>query len=479
MGCTYCGKEIGTLRLLRDSEFCTSKHRKLYRDRLNKVLGQSLREEAPPGSVAAFITLLLPKECLPHAFPDLSTLGWIVGNQPAEWHFPLIIDPVAGTLPKIIPFHPVDRPAAPRMANEELVELEIAPLTPPSLAAAAPSLLPAALPALLGIPYPAMAAQANGSVGLHAEPAIGQLIPAGGASPSFSAAVPRLPACLTLPSDSPMALGAVIDTPATILAFQATDRPAAICAGDQEIASLPLSSLPLTASALPGIPNPAMAAQAGWSNGLHAEPAIGQMLPAAAASPSFSAAALRLPACLTLDSNSPLALGAAIDSGAQLLPLPASQAADRPATPRTDDQETASSIPSSLHLTASAPLSIPGPAMAAQADELYRLHAEPAIGGMLPAGVAPPSFSAAATCLPVFLTLDSNSPLALAPVIDLVKALPFTRPIARLQFAPAIKRLRRRYRPRCTLLLRRHSVFPGRPWPHKRMSSIGCTPNRP
>ena len=52
MGCTYCGKEIGTLRLLRDNEFCTSKHRKLYRERLNKVLGEALTDVAAPASVA-------------------------------------------------------------------------------------------------------------------------------------------------------------------------------------------------------------------------------------------------------------------------------------------------------------------------------------------------------------------------------------------------------------------------------------------
>src|ERR1700721_2468407 len=99
MGCTYCGKEIGTLRLLRDNEFCTSKHRKLYRDRLNKVLGQALTQELPPGGVADFITLLSPKECLPHAFSDLSPLDWTAGNESAEWHFPLTIGPVAGHLP--------------------------------------------------------------------------------------------------------------------------------------------------------------------------------------------------------------------------------------------------------------------------------------------------------------------------------------------------------------------------------------------
>jgi hypothetical protein len=424
MGCTYCGKEIGTLRLLRDNEFCTSKHRKLYRDRLNKVLGQALTPEVPPGNIADFITLLAPRECLPHAFPDLTTLGWIVGNPPpGEWHFPLTINPVAGKDPKRLTFNATDRPAAPRMADPET---EIALPIPPSLAAAAPSPLPVAptLPALLAIPYPAMAAQANGSVGLQVEPAKGKLIPAGAASPSFSAAAPRLPAWLTLQPYSPLALGPVIDSPAMLL-FHAADRPAALRTGDREIASPMPASLRLTASSLPGIPSFAMAPQANGTFGLQAEAAIGGMLPAGAASPSFSAAALRMPASLTLDSNSRLALGPAIESRAKLLPLQASQAADRPAAPRLADEETAPLMPASLQLAASAPLSIPGPAMAAQANGTFGLEAQPATGKMLPAGVAPPSFSTAAPCLPAFLTLDSNSPLALGPVIDHLKAIPF------------------------------------------------------
>src|ERR1700693_21585 len=119
MACTYCGKEIGTLRLLRDNEFCTSKHRKLYRDRLNKLLGETLTDERRPGPVADFLTAQSPNECLPHAFPDLTPRGWIVGNEPPEWHFPLTIDPVAGHRPKHIPFQAADRPATPRMDDRE------------------------------------------------------------------------------------------------------------------------------------------------------------------------------------------------------------------------------------------------------------------------------------------------------------------------------------------------------------------------
>jgi len=407
MGCTYCGKEIGALRLLRDNEFCTSKHRKLYRDRLNRVLGEALTDGLPPGEVAEFITLLSPRVCLPHAFANLLPMGWTVGNEQAEWHFPLAIDPVAGKLPKRLPFKAVDRPAAPHMADQGAQTIEIATPVPPSmLPAGAPLPAAAPLPDLLRIPYPAMVAQSNWSVGLQAQPAIGQMLPAATASPSFSAAATRLPAQLTLQSNSPLAL--VIDGHAKILPQQAADRPAAARMDDREIALPNSPSVQLAASALPGIPNPAMAAPSNWSVELQAQPAMGTLLAAVSASPSFSATVPHLPACLTLESNSPLAL--VIDGHAKILPL---QAADRPAAPRMDDREISSSVPPSLQLTASALPGIPQPAMAAPSNWSNGLQAQPAMGTLLAAVSASPSFSATAPHLPACLTLESNSPLAL------------------------------------------------------------------
>jgi hypothetical protein len=156
-------------------------------------------------------------------------------------------------------------------------------------------LMPVALP---GIPNPAMAAEASWSDGLHVESAMGKMFPAV-APPSFSTASPRLPACLTLEADSPLALD--LDGLAKLLPFHAADRPAAPRMADQGIASSGTCSLQLFASALPGIFQPAMAAEASWSVGLGATPAIGKALPAGAASPLFSAPAAHLPACLTLE----------------------------------------------------------------------------------------------------------------------------------------------------------------------------------
>jgi hypothetical protein len=430
------------LRLLRDSEFCTSKHRKLYRERLNKVLGEALTDVRPPRSVADFITAQSPSECLPSPFPNLIPLSWDAVNQPAEWHFPLTINPVTGKLPKRIPFQAADRPAAPRMADQPHMadhlsvadllglahqlglvhqELEIASIAP-SPAPAAPSQLPTgatlpALPGLPGIPHPAMAALSNWTAGHGGEPAIGKLIPASAAPPSFSAAATRLPGFLTLDAASPLAPGPVVDSPA-LVPFQAANRPAAIRAGDQSIAPPVAPSLQLTASALLSIPGPAMAALSTWSVGLRAEVAMGKLNPAGAtATPSFLAAATLLPACLTLDANAPLTLGQVIDT--QLLP---SHAADRPAAIRVSDRETAREtappLPASLQLAASALLRIPEPAMAAPATWSVRLQAKAAMGHLIPTGSATPSFLAAAPLLPACLTLDANAPLALGAVID-------------------------------------------------------------
>src|SRR5438105_2006039 len=54
MGCLYCGKQIGPFRLLRDSEFCSSVHRKSYGERLGRALGQIGAPEAAPAGIAHF-----------------------------------------------------------------------------------------------------------------------------------------------------------------------------------------------------------------------------------------------------------------------------------------------------------------------------------------------------------------------------------------------------------------------------------------
>lgn len=62
MNCLYCGKDIGTLRLLRDSEFCSAPHRQSYKDRLGRVLNQISEEQEPPPPLAGFRTIIPPLE---------------------------------------------------------------------------------------------------------------------------------------------------------------------------------------------------------------------------------------------------------------------------------------------------------------------------------------------------------------------------------------------------------------------------------
>ena len=60
MACLYCGKEIGPIRILRDKEFCSPKHRKEYKDRLQRVLVQVGEPETVPRDVAPFQDTLQP-----------------------------------------------------------------------------------------------------------------------------------------------------------------------------------------------------------------------------------------------------------------------------------------------------------------------------------------------------------------------------------------------------------------------------------
>ena len=54
MNCLYCGKDIGALRQLRDSEFCSTPHRTSYKNRLGRVLSRIANSEAPPPPAAGF-----------------------------------------------------------------------------------------------------------------------------------------------------------------------------------------------------------------------------------------------------------------------------------------------------------------------------------------------------------------------------------------------------------------------------------------
>ena len=58
MGCIYCGKEIGPLRIIRDKEFCSTSHRRAYHALLHKAFNSLAEPEPPPAPIGKFIVRL-------------------------------------------------------------------------------------------------------------------------------------------------------------------------------------------------------------------------------------------------------------------------------------------------------------------------------------------------------------------------------------------------------------------------------------
>jgi hypothetical protein len=87
VACLYCGKEIGPLRILRDKEFCSPKHRKEYKDRLQRVLVQVGEPQTVPKGIAPFQDSLRPiigpNRCASAAF-DFSSARH-QAKLPATW----------------------------------------------------------------------------------------------------------------------------------------------------------------------------------------------------------------------------------------------------------------------------------------------------------------------------------------------------------------------------------------------------------
>ncbi len=96
MACLYCGKEIGPIRLIRDSEFCTAKHRKEYQERLRKVLIQVGEPHTVARKMATFATAFpLQDGNLERATAPLNFSTATHSAQIAE-SFNLTIPPVLG-----------------------------------------------------------------------------------------------------------------------------------------------------------------------------------------------------------------------------------------------------------------------------------------------------------------------------------------------------------------------------------------------
>jgi hypothetical protein len=119
VACLYCGKEIGPIRLLRDSEFCSPNHRKQYKDRLKKVLIQVGEPETVPTHIAPFRDTLRP-----HTGPFYKTVASFDFSTakhrtrfPSEWPVALA-EPAAGAF-ALLAFAEEDRVPEARPAEFE------------------------------------------------------------------------------------------------------------------------------------------------------------------------------------------------------------------------------------------------------------------------------------------------------------------------------------------------------------------------
>ena len=210
MACLYCGKEIGPIRILRDREFCSPKHRKEYKDRLQRVLVQVGEPQTVPKGIAPFQDSLHPivgpNQCAAAAF-DFSSAEHSA-QLPTTW--PLAI-PESGVS---------------TFAGLTLTACDLTSRTPASHAEAFPYFGKTAAAALLTLPRPKLGA-------LLLRSTEGHLLsePIALAHPSARTQPPRIqspaPQCLTKNSAD--------------LALPGFALPGADCEEIQRAAELPLS----------------------------------------------------------------------------------------------------------------------------------------------------------------------------------------------------------------------------------------------
>ena len=99
MGCLYCGKEIGPFRLLRDDEFCSSRHRKEYRERLTRGLLQAQSSEFRAHKIAQFEDVLRTRDVLMEALALVEKIHPSITWRIEYSAFPLNVTEVAGKTP--------------------------------------------------------------------------------------------------------------------------------------------------------------------------------------------------------------------------------------------------------------------------------------------------------------------------------------------------------------------------------------------
>lgn len=254
MACLYCGKEIGAIRQIRDSEFCSAAHRKQYGERLSRALGNIGAPEPPPAGIAGFrsdfpvqtgrVTMLPASDAMPHRHTARTGNEWPVNvapplgsnfRTPAQEAVPSTgFTPAPASLdlparirmprprfsgppkPAIPAAYDTPLPAPAPQAAERWIASATAPAVPMLVASLRPSLgmveRPApAIPAAYGTPLPASAPQAERWIATPTAAAVPMAL----ASPRPRVALPERPA---------PAIPAAYDTPLATPAPQAAER---------------------------------------------------------------------------------------------------------------------------------------------------------------------------------------------------------------------------------------------------------------
>ena len=137
MGCLYCGKEIGPIRILRDREFCTPAHRERYRERLGRALDRAGENQLQPPGLVDF-AIAWPTREGSHRFaefPPIFTASYPPlsrGLSSSISLAPLLTESAA----RLAPFHAEPPPQGVRSGQEIPVSLIPRTLLPSPPAAA-------------------------------------------------------------------------------------------------------------------------------------------------------------------------------------------------------------------------------------------------------------------------------------------------------------------------------------------------------
>jgi hypothetical protein len=101
VACLYCGKELGPLQLLRSQEYCCAEHRKLYQERLGRVLNQ-IGSDDPVPTLAANFAGIWPLQI--GIFKQLGAMEFHHRSLELRMTgaFPLAIAPVIGGRPALL-----------------------------------------------------------------------------------------------------------------------------------------------------------------------------------------------------------------------------------------------------------------------------------------------------------------------------------------------------------------------------------------